>query len=48
MSVSKETMGELAVRRLTERIRSEAVDAAVRVSVLPTIVERGSVRSIRA
>ncbi len=46
MSVPKAAMGALAVRRLIARIREETHGEAVRVSVLPQVVERESVRPL--
>lgn len=46
MGVSKEAMGELAVKRLVDRIKGNMLGEVIRVAVLPTIVERESVRTI--
>lgn len=44
MSVPKEAMGALAVKRLVSLIRGETHGEAIRIQVLPKVIERESVR----
>ncbi len=46
MSVPKEAMGALAVKRLVSLIKGETHGEAVRISVLPKVIERASVRRL--
>ena len=48
MSVPKAAMGALAVKRLVSRIQEETLGEAVRVSVLPKVIERESVKAFNA
>lgn len=46
MVVNKDAMGELAVKRLVELIKGATNGEVVRISILPTIVERKSVKRL--
>lgn len=46
MSVPKAAMGALAVKRLVSRIQGETLGEAVRISVLPKVIERESVKPL--
>ena len=48
MSVPKAAMGALAVKRLVSRIQEETLGEAVRISVLPKVIERESVKAFNA
>ena len=48
MSVPKAAMGALAVNRLVSRIQEETLGEAVRISVLPKVIERESVKAFNA
>ncbi|WP_311406053.1 LacI family DNA-binding transcriptional regulator [Lancefieldella rimae] len=48
MVVNKEAMGELAIKRLVELIKGTTNGEVIRISILPTIVERKSVRRLES